>query len=192
MSLRSAGGGAPLTTVDQLLAFVQGTPNAHGRAKALRVLSYLQNRSASPMESALYMLLCLPNSLGGYGIPAPQFNYRINIPQRFRKLADRSYCECDLCWPDANLCLEYDSELHHADLERRQSDARRRNTLLSMGCTVVTVTYDQVANGESLNRLARQTAKRVGKRLRLNDPDFTRAHLALKAELWQELFPQLF
>ena len=135
------------------------------------------------MESVLAMLLCLPNKLGGYGISAPRLNYRVDIPKSMRKLADRSHCACDLCWPDVHLCLEYDSDLHHADPERRRSDARRRNTLLSLGFTVVTVTYDQVADSASFNRLARQTAKQAGKRLRLRDPEFTRAHLALREEV---------
>lgn len=178
---------APLTSVAKLRAFIESAVGARGRAKAARALRYILDKSASPMETVLAMLLCLPNKLGGYGIPAAQMNYHVDVPSRMRKLADRSYCECDLCWPEVHLCLEYDSELHHADLDRRQSDARRRNTLLALGYTVVTVSYDQVANNASFNRLAHQTAQRVGKRLRLRDPEFTRAHLALRSELWESL-----
>ena len=176
-----------LTTVERLRAFIETAPHAPGRAKARRAVRYVINGSASIMESILVLLLCLPNRMGGYGLPAPLLNYCIPIPPSFKKIADRKYCRGDLCWPDAKLCLEYDSELYHANETRRQSDARRRNTLITMGIMVVTVTVDQMRSTESLNRLANQIAKKVGKRLRLHDPAFTRAHLVLHRELWDAL-----
>lgn len=177
----------PLTTVAKLRAFVEGAQNAQGRKKALRALRYVLDRSASPMESVLAMLLSLPYSLGGYGLPEPQLNYRVDMPHSFRKLADRSYCECDLCWPKESLAVEYDSRLHHTDLDKQESDARRRGTLIARGYTVISVYHNQVMDSGSFNRLAHQLAKRLGKRLRYVDPDFTRAHLALRGELFEAL-----
>lgn len=173
----------PLTTVAKLKAFVEGAENAHGRKKALRALRYVLGRSASPMESVLAILLSLPYSLGGYGLTRPSLNFHVDVPQRFQKLADRGYCECDLCWPEIHLAVEYDSRLHHSETDRRESDARRRNTLISLGFTVVTVSADQVLNGGSFNRLAHQLANHLGKRLRYVDPEFTHTHLALRDEL---------
>lgn len=175
---------APLTSVAKLRTFVEATPNVQGRAKALRALQYVLNGSASPMETALAMLLCLPYGLGGYALLKPVLNHRIDVPPRLRKLADRGYCECDLCWPGLNLCLEYDSKLYHADPERQESDARRRSTLLSLGVTAVTVTRGQVMDSGAFNRLAHQLAKRMGKRLRYQDPGFTRKHCEMRAELF--------
>lgn len=178
---------APLTTVAKLRTFVEGASNARGRKKALRALRYVLDRSASPMESALAMLLCLPYGLGGYGLPEPRLNYRVDVPPSFRAMADRKHCVCDLCWPESKLAAEYDSELHHADLERRESDARRRSTLITLGFTVVTVSKGQVMDSGAFNRLAHQLAKRLGKRLRYVDPGFTRAHLELRAELFEAI-----
>ena len=90
---------APLTTVAKLRTFIEGTSNARGRKKALRALRYVLDRSASPMESALAMLLCLPYGLGGYGLPEPRLNYHVDVPPSFRAMADRKHCVCDLCWP---------------------------------------------------------------------------------------------
>jgi len=42
-----------------------------------------------------------------------------------------------------------------------------------------------VMDSASFNRLARQIANLTGKRLRYVDPGFTRAHLALREELFQ-------
>ena len=135
------------------------------------------------METMLAMLLCLPYGLGGYGLGWPKLNYRADVPASMRKLADRTYCECDLCWPDAALCVEYDCKLYHTDPERQESDARRRNTLASLGFTVVTVSRRQVMDGGAFNRLAHQVAKKTGKRLRYEDPGFTRKHCSLRDEL---------
>lgn len=177
----------PLTSVCELRSFVESAPHAYGRAKALRAVRYLMDGSASPMETVLAMLLCLPHNLGGYAIPQPVLNYRVDVPPSMRKLADRSYCACDLCWPTAKLSVEYDSKLYHTDPERQGSDARRRNTLIALGYTVVTASWGQVADGGAFNRLAHQVAKLTGKRLRYVDPAFTRKHVALRDELLESL-----
>lgn len=173
----------PLTSITALRTFAEAVPRAPGRAKALRALRYGMDGSASPMETVLAMLLCLPHALGGYGLERPKLNYRIDVSPSMRKLADRAYCECDLCWPEAALCVEYDSRLYHTDPERQESDARRRNTLASLDFTVVTVSRGQVMNGAAFNRLAHQLAKKLGKRLRYKDPDFTRRYCSLRDEL---------
>lgn len=178
---------APLTSASKLRSFAERACGAYGRKAALRAARYVLDGSASPMETVLALLLSLPNNLGGYGICRPKLNHSVDIPRSLRKVADRSYCECDLCWPDRGLCLEYDSRLYHTDPERQESDARRRSTLASLGLTVVTVSRGQVMDSAALNRLAHQVAKLTGKRLRYKDPQFTRAHLALREELFDAL-----
>lgn len=179
---------AALTTVSKLRAFIESVPGSRGRKKAQRAVAYIQDGSASPMETLLTMMLCLPYALGGYGLEYPQLNYRIDIPKAMRKLADRTYCLCDLCWPLARLCVEYDSRLYHLDSDRQESDARRRATLSALGFVVVTVARGQVMDSGSFNRLAHQLAKLTGKRLRYRDPAFTHRHLELRKELMETLW----
>ena len=179
---------APLTTVAKLRTFVEGASNARGRKKALRALRYVLDRSASAMETLLALLLYLPNNLGGYGLKKPKLNYRVDAPASLRELADRSYCLCDLCWPEANLAVEYDSRLHHSEPGRQSSDARRRSTLIALGFTVITVFPGHITDSGTFNRLARQVAKLTGKRLRYHDPEFTRKHLELREQLLENLW----
>ncbi|WP_255467167.1 hypothetical protein [Raoultibacter phocaeensis] len=178
---------APLTSVTKLRAFVQASSNAPGRTKALRALYYCMDGSASPMETVLTMLLCLPYGLGGYGIERPQLNYQVDVPSSMRSVTDRAYCKADLCWPEAKLCVEYDSKKYHLDPERQESDSRRRNTLVVLGFTMMVVSRGQIADGGAFNRLAKQIAIQTGKRLRYRDPGFTRKHLALRDELLETL-----
>ena len=179
---------ASLTTAAKLRAFVEAAAGAPGRAKALRATRYLLDGSASAMETLLALLLYLPNNMGGYGLKKPVLNYRIDVPPSRRDLADRGYCLCDLCWPDAKLAVEYDSELHHTDPDRQSSDARRRSTLIALGFTVVTVFPGHIADSGTFNRLARQVAKATDKRLRYRDPEFTRKHLELREQLFKALW----
>lgn len=180
---------APLTAVAKLKAFVEANQNVPGRVKALRALRYCMDGSASPMETTLVLLLCLPYGLGGYGIERPFLNYRIDAPLGMRKATDRSYCKADLCWPKAKLCVEYDSKEYHLEPERQESDSRRRNTLVALGFTMMVVSWGQIADSGAFNRLAQQIARKTGKRLRYKDPGFTRKHLALRDELLDPLRP---
>ncbi len=179
-----------LMSVSQLATFLGRAADVRGSKKARRALRYLLDGSASPMETVLAMMFCLPYHMGGYGLPTPKLNYCVDVPSDHRKLADRSYCVCDLCWPELRLAVEYDSSLYHLDPGRQESDARRRSTLAALDYTVVTVSKGQVFDGGAFNRLAHQLAKLLGKRLRYVDPGFTRKHLALRDELFGVLLEE--
>ena len=62
-------------------------------------------------------------------------------------------------------------------------DPMRRDALVSMGITVLTVTKWQLENGGSMNAIAHTVAEHTGKRLRYVDPDFTRANRQLRRDL---------
>lgn len=176
----------PLTSVKKLTAFVESASEIPGRKKTLRALRYILEGTASPRETALAMMLSLPHTLGGYGLPVPVLNLRLETTQSVKSRTDRSHYRADLCWPDFRLCLEYDSASYHLSPEQQESDARRRNSLIVLGYIVMTVSPHQLTDSASFNRLAQQVAAFIGKRLRYIDPKFTRAHLALRAELFDD------
>ena len=70
--------------------YLEKCERIHGVKAAKRASSYLIKGSASPMESLLSMLLCLPPSLGGFGLPRPEMSCirdqrgkRRDAPMRF-------------------------------------------------------------------------------------------------------------
>lgn len=174
---------APLTTRCRLSEYLQAARGSYGVQKARRALTYVAEGSDSPMETMLAMHLSLPYAQGGFGIEMPLLNHRIDIPQHIRKVASQNYCKCDLCWPAANLDVEYDSDLHHTGAEKIAADSMRRNTLMAMGMKVITVTSAQMRSRGSLFKVAGIVAKHTGKRLRYKEPEFTRAFLKLRNEL---------
>ncbi len=70
---------AAVTTKQRLRDFIEKIPGHSGHRNALRALKYVENGSASIMESMVYMILTLPHILGGYGLKGANFNYEINL-----------------------------------------------------------------------------------------------------------------
>lgn len=85
----------PLTTpgaIDRMLASMGPIRTGHKVRHALR---YTRSGAASPMESILVMLLCLPCSMGGYGLPYPSLNYRVTVPLKYADRVPQGYFLCD-------------------------------------------------------------------------------------------------
>lgn len=171
----------PLTTVKRLDAFIATADHVRGARKGSQSLRYVLEHSASPMETALTMLLCLPYRMGGYGIERPFLNYRIHS----NKISNLSGCyECDLYWPLIKLAIEYDSDMFHAETERMNKDSIRRSDLNLLGITVVTVTRGQLVSQKELHKIARLLAKLTGKRLQYKKTDFRKANAKLRTYLF--------
>lgn len=176
-------GVAPLTSTKKLSTFVTHMAGVRGRNKALRALKYITDGSASPMETKLTMLLTLPYMLGGYGFPMPKLNSRVEPAGSAKRATNKSYYSCDLFWADLNLAVEYDSDTYHTGSERIDSDSRRRNTLLSVGVTVIAVTSKQIYSLADFEKAARLIAINMGRRLQYKNPGFTTAQLELRRTL---------
>lgn len=176
----------PLTSVAALRRFAQKAAGMKGSRQALEALRFVADGSASPMESVLAMLLCLSTARGGYGLPLPRLNHLVRMPDGVRKATSRARCFCDLCWPEAKLAVEYESDAFHggeADIAR---DSKRRAALARAGYAVVTVTRAQVNDARELDEVARVLARHLGKRLRITRADW----LSRRYELRSAILPQ--
>lgn len=156
--------------------------------RALHVAELAFENSASPMETAVVLMLTLPVEYGGFGLPRPELNKAIDVSDHRGVLAERSEVTPDLLWEDAKLALEYDSAEHHgqAGPSRLAEDATRSNILTALGYRVLRVTNRSIASLEGINLLARQTAHLLG--VELEAP--TDVQLLRRAKLFQELMPR--
>ncbi len=154
----------PLISSRQLSGQIERMSGFNGRPQAQRCARFVLDGSASPMETALVMLLCLPPLLGGYGLPWPQLNYRVNYSSIARPMVDKRWYECDEYWADAHVAIEYDSDEFHVGSERISEDSRRRNALASLGITVISITRKQIMDAMALDKAAHQVARLLGKR----------------------------
>lgn len=173
----------PLTQVDQLSAFVGKMSDMRGLGRARRAVKYVVDGSASPMETILVMLLCLPVSLGGYGIDVPCLNYRLDTGLAAKRISSKNFYVCDLYWPQASLACEYDSDAFHTGSDRIAGDSKRRNALAFISVSVVTVTRKQVFQSGEMERIARLIAKQTGKRIQRGSFNFCQQRIDLRLEL---------
>ncbi len=171
----------PLTSPGALASFIEKSPQFKGVKKARRALPCILAGSASPRESELAMLLCLPYSLGGYGLPHPTMNAEMPLPKNVAATG-RSSLRCDLYWPAARLDVEYDSAEFHSAARLLANDSMRRIALESMDVTSVNLTAEHLRRASLFDEAAQGIARILGKRVRLPG-DFR-----LKQErLWREL-----
>ena len=174
---------APLTTVAKLESFLSGACNMRGRKRAQHALRFVLDGSASPRETVLVILLCLPYKMGGFKLAPPILNQRIEVGSHARKVATKQHYRCDLYWPEARLALEYDSDAEHLGSRKASDDSSRRNALDALGINVITVTTRQIASCEDMRKIAINVARHLGKRLQFQEPSFSLANLRLRTEL---------
>ena len=172
-----------LMTPSSLERFLDGAPGLWGAQTARRALPHLLPGSASPMETKLALLLCLPGSLGGYGLPKPQLNHRIDINERSQEATSKAYLRGDLCWPESDLVVEYDSTAFHTGATHIAESAERSNALNDNDKDPFVVTNAQLHSVEKMNVLAKQIAGKLGVRLRTRSKHWPQSQTALREQL---------
>lgn len=173
----------PLMTAHALRRFLNQTANAICVKDARQAAKYVVDGSASPMETALYLLLCLPQRMGGYGLPPANLNTPIKAGSASRKATSKKSYRCDLFWSDHNLTVEYDSDLCHTGASKISSDAMRRNSLVYLDVQTITVTSNQVMRADLLMKVATVIARTLGFKLRIRSKDWFARHRDLRNDV---------
>lgn len=175
----------PVTDVLNLRKYCLQRRGHSGRSAALRVLDCVFDGAASPRETQTALLLSMLRRRGGYGLPAPVLNCRIELA------GQRSFA-CDLLWRKEKIVIEYDSDQWHAASVKLASDSRRRSALGANGYQVISVTNAQLMHAEDMDNVALALARALGKRLRgLSDSSFKVKQRAFRHELLHSPFISL-
>ena len=171
----------PRTKLAFLHTYLNRADGIRGSIKAQKALTHILENSASPMETKIALLMSLPTSMGGYGIPQPELNAQVTHsfsgtrhPERFR---------CDLYWSTVKLALEYDSHQYHASSEKVVLDSTRRMKIESEKIHVLSVTKQQIYNPYEFEKLVGVIARYLGHRIRINRKDFDQRRQHLRAKL---------
>lgn len=152
---------AALTSKEKLAAFLDKCQGVRGVKNARRALQYVLERSASPRETQVALLLTLPLALGGYALPAPQLNFRVMVPPELRVLTQRRDFYVDFFWEEAGVAGEYDSDAFHLESRERFMDQTKRTALESMGYVTFGITNLQVSSLVSMDATAEELRKRL-------------------------------
>lgn len=166
-----------LTTPARLRDYIKRASGMRGTKLARAALNYVLPGSASPMETVLYLLLCLPRRLGGYAFPKPALNKEVKIMASGRRFTLRKSSYPDLYWKAKKLDLEYHGSTHE-EVESRAEDSMRRKALERMGYDVYELTYPEINNLDLFHSNVRRLANRLGIRLRSRGEGDFAAHEA--------------
>lgn len=170
----------PLVALKDLKRIEAVMHGARGVASFRRMMRHVTPGSASPMETALAMLLSLPCAMGGYGLPKPQMNARIDLPEKNGLNQACRYYVADLYWPDFRLAIEYDSDQFHVGSDRIAQDAIRRNVLLFAGVTVITVGRQQIMSASKMDDVARVAGRILRHPVRIRVSEWRRRNNELR------------
>lgn len=162
---------APLTSADDIRQFVSSLPRVYGKNRIETALTLALPHSASPMETALALMLSLPVEYGGFGLPKPELNRSLPVDAHETLWSGGPAITPDFLWTEANLVIEYESNEWHGGAGARKlaHDATRANVLSTMGYHVMRVTTLNIQQLAEVERLARQVAMQLG--VTLAEPD---------------------
>lgn len=160
-------------------SFVTRQQGQRGAVGARAALRWALERSASPMETATYLLLCLPKRLGGYGLPKPILNPKLIIsnPDGVKERYP------DLFWLGANIDVEYNSDASHSGEWSRYRDSKREVELTVANIKVLPLTRQQLMNADEFDAFAQGLRRMLGIRSRAADPDWARRRDELRRRL---------
>lgn len=173
----------PLTSVERIEAHLAEMGDFPGLRSLRKALKYAADGSASPRETAVFLLLSLPRVYGGYGLKRPAMNTEVRLSARAAKaFGSPSYC-ADLLWPDDRIIVEYDGIDGHTGRERIARDAARRDALVGEGYAVFVITHDQLVDRVVFGEIAASIARKQGVRLRNRVKDFGALNESLLSRL---------
>ena len=166
----------PVTSVAKIERFLEGCHGQMGHREADKVLKYLLDDSGSPMESAAYMLACMPKRYGGYGVHKPAFNPTVNVQTKSGLEQRRP----DLFWAGPGVDVEYNSDLIHIAKEQYYKDAKRQVELVAARYQVLPLTRDDVMSPVKFDKFMFGLAKVLGIRMRAFPADWRARRKALR------------
>ena len=155
----------PVMHASRAQSFVGRLAGYRGAVGARAALRWVLDCSASPMETAVYLLLCLPKRLGGYGLPKPVLNPKLYVsnPDGLKERYP------DLFWEGVNIDIEYNSDAAHTGEWSRYRDSKREVELTVANVKVLPLTRPQLMNSDEFDAFAQGLRRMLGIRARSAD-----------------------
>lgn len=151
----------PITSVAKLKGDLHKLSAERGTTRILSILDFSASGAASPMETAVALMMCAPRPLGGRGFPVPHLNEPIPLEPDERKLIGRSAMKLDFFWPEARVAVEYDSAQFHGNESQDELDKLRREVASSRGIELMSLTRSVLRDPVRLDLFMERAAQRL-------------------------------
>jgi len=169
-----------VTTKRKLSSFLEKTRGFRGHEKAEYALQYIENGSASFMESMAFMILTLPHKYGGFGLKGACFNYEIEFGKTYGQSLRQKRCFVDLFYSQEKLAVEYDSFAYHHSPSAQSKDLLRATAIERQRIEVMRFSTIQLYDEKACREFAQNLAVRLGRRIRIRTPKFHKANNDLR------------
>lgn len=172
-----------LTTPARIAALAERCNGMRGVRKARVAIQYVQAKSASVMETEMCMLASMPVHRGGFGLPVPELNARVNLSPAASKVARSDYLVLDAFWPSGRVALEYDGRLSHSGEAQQVRDSRRRAAFATEGISMATLTWSQLSSVQEFEEIVAYVRRQLGQKKRARKLDFLDKHSELRRQI---------
>ena len=152
-----------LATEHELLEYLPQVKKTQGHATLQEATRFTCKNAASPQEVNLQLALCLPASCNGFALCKPEMNHVVKLEETERDFYDAEYIKIDLYWPRARFGLEYLGEKEHES--SLLPDVARWYAAKKKGIDLWFVTKEQLYDARALDFVAREVARRTGKKI---------------------------
>lgn len=168
----SPDGLRPVTTSERLATFVNSARGLRGRRKATRATRYIRDNSQSPMDAILFMLLCLPCQMGGFGFIEGELDYCIPLVRRDAEALGVSYIYPNLAFPQKKVLVEYSRAPQCATEEEQAYVALRDEILRAQGFTVISFEAQDLYCLDKLAQFIHRLSQALEKDIRIQAGSF--------------------
>lgn len=171
-----AEGTHSIATVKSIGSYLNRAVGLRGVKRARVALPYIQEHARSPKECALGMLFCLPSTWGGFDLGSLAFNESVRVYDGMDRNGEKRFCTR---YPDIVIrstlragerravFVDYDPDATHSGDVKGLLDSRRRNDMATIRDTPhFTVTSDDAASFDYLEKLADRIRRALGGRMR--------------------------
>lgn len=172
-----------ITTKRRIEILLSKTKGHQGHSKAVRALRHIEDGAASINEALAFMIITLPHSLGGFGLDGATFGEEVLLEEDSQKILRQKRCYLDIYYDDEKLDVEYNSHEYHKHAKSQGKDDKRASALESQGIDVFRITTIQLYERKSFDKLVKNLAKRLERRIQIRTKKFEAAHRNLRSLL---------
>lgn len=156
----------PLISIEDLRSYPDACPQMRGKSNFRKAAQLVTGITSSPFEVQLSMLLGLPEELGGKGMGCFSNNAKITLNNSARQIYPHDYALADLFFEGdiehRSLDVECQGAIIHSDTAHALNDNDRATALATMEIETLGITYQQVADIDRFQTIARLIGQKVG------------------------------